>query len=336
MEYMFRLLARKSSPTWVLEGDIKGCFNNISHSYLLTHVPMDKKILKKFLTADHMYQNELFPTTQGAAQGGSLSPTLANMVLDGMEEAIGKAFWCNKKGRISKQHNNPWHINLVRYADDFIVTAENQQIAEKVKEVIKKFLVTRGLSLSEEKTKITNIKDGFDFLGWNFRKYRGKLIITPSKKSFNKIKGTLSSIIKRNKSSTQEKIILKLNQCIRGWTNYHHPVCAKHVFKKLSNILWNMLWKWAKRRHNNKGYTWIKNRYWKTLKRRTWIFMTDKIVLINPCDVPIIRHIPLQTKRNPFLDREYFEARRNNQRRKNKTAYYRTTAAQLFTGLTNA
>jgi RNA-directed DNA polymerase len=118
MEYMFRLLARKSSPTWVLEGDIKGCFNNISHSYLLTHVPMDKKILKKFLTADHMYQNELFPTTQGAAQGGSLSPTLANMVLDGMEEAIGKAFWCNKKGRISKQHNNPWHINLVRYADD--------------------------------------------------------------------------------------------------------------------------------------------------------------------------------------------------------------------------
>jgi len=97
-----------------------------------------------------------------------------------------------------------------------------------------------------------------------------------------------------------------------------------------------MLWKWAKRRHNNKGYTWIKNRYWKTLKSRSWIFMTDKIVLINPCDVPIIRHIPLQTKRNPFLDREYFEARRNNQRRKNKTAYYRTTAAQLFTGLTNA
>ena len=118
------------------------------------------------------------------------------MVLDGMEEAIGKAFWCSSTGRIDKNNNNPWHINLVRYADDFAVTADNPQIAEKVKEVIKNFLVTRGLSLSEEKTKITNIKDGFDFLGWNFRKHRGKLIITPSKKSFNKIIRTLSSIIK--------------------------------------------------------------------------------------------------------------------------------------------
>jgi len=97
-----------------------------------------------------------------------------------------------------------------------------------------------------------------------------------------------------------------------------------------------MLWKWAKRRHHNKGHTWIKNRYWKVWKSRTWVFMTDKKVLINPGDVSIVRHIPLQFSRNPFLDQEYFEVRRNNQRRKNKTAYYNTTAAQLFTGLTNA
>jgi RNA-directed DNA polymerase len=258
------------------------------------------------------------------------------MVLDGMEEAIGKAFWCNKSGRIDKGHNTPWHINLVRYADDFAVTADNPQIAEKVKEVIKTFLGTRGLRLSEEKTKITHIEDGFDFLGWNFRKYRGKLIITPSRKSFNKVKRTLSSIIKSSKVATQEQIIVKLNKCIRGWTNYHQPVCAKRIFGKLKDILWNMLWKWAKRRHQNKGQIWIKNRYWKTLKSRTWVFMTDKKVLINPCDIPIVRHTQLQLRRNPFLDQNYFEVRKNDQRRKNKTAYYRTTAAQIFSGLKNA
>jgi len=336
MEYLFRLLARKSSPSWILEGDIKSCFDRISHAYLLTRIPMDKKILKKFLTAGYMYQHELFPTSQGSAQGGTISPTLANMVLDGMEEAIGKAFWRNKSGRIDKKNHNPWHINLVRYADDFAVTADNPQIAEEVKEVIKTFLGTRGLQLSEEKTKITHIEDGFVFLGWNFRKYRGKLIITPSRKSFNKVKRTLSSIIKSSKTATQEKIILELNQCIRGWTNYHQPVCAKRTFAKLYTILWNMLWKWAKRRHPNKGSFWIKNKYWRTVKSRKWIFMTNRIVLINPNDTPIIRHTQLQLRRNPFLDHNYFEVRKNDQRRKNKTAYYRTTAAQIFSGLKNA
>jgi RNA-directed DNA polymerase len=297
---------------------------------------MDKKILKKFLKAGYVYQKELFQTSKGSAQGGTISPTLANMVLDGMEEAIGKVFWRNSIGRIDKGHNNPWHINLVRYADDFAVTAESPQIAEKVKEVIKKFLVTRGLTLSEEKTKITHINDGFDFLGWNFRKYRGKLIITPSKKSFNKIKRTLSSIIKNGKASNQEKVISELNQCIRGWTNYHKPACSKRTFGKLKDILWNMLWKWAKRRHHNKGQIWIKNRYWKTLKSRTWVFMTDKKILINPSDIPIVRHTQLQLRRNPFLDQEYFEVRKDNQRRKNRIAYSYTTAAQIFSGLKNA
>lgn len=183
-EYLFNALSRKHiSPKWVLEGDIKGCFDHISHDWLLANIPMDKNILKQFLKAGFIYQRELFPTEEGTPQGGIISPILANMTLDGIEKKLVERFHTNALGKVDLRFKNAHKVNFVRYADDFVVTAATPELALEAKELIREFLAERGLELSDEKTVVTNIDDGFDFLGWNFRKYNEKLIIKPSKKA---------------------------------------------------------------------------------------------------------------------------------------------------------
>nr|QNO46185.1 hypothetical protein NDLBFEBI_00007 [Methanosarcinales archaeon ANME-2c ERB4] len=168
----------KLCSNWVLEGDIKGCFDNISHEWLLDNVPMDKSILTQFLKAGFVFNRYLNPTKAGTPQGGIISPILANMTLDEMEMAIASRYHVGKNGVIDKRRFNPEKVHFVRYADDFVVTATSKETAEDIAEVVKEFLKERGLELSDEKTHVTHIDDGFDFLGWNFRKYKEKLLIT--------------------------------------------------------------------------------------------------------------------------------------------------------------
>lgn len=291
MEYIFKLLSRKNAPQWIIEGDIKGCFDNINHQYLLDNIPMDKNMLKKFISAGYTYKNRLFPNyDHGTPQGGIISPTLANMTLDGMENIIAKNFWTNKHGKIDKKHHNSYQINLVRYADDFIVTTNSKEKAYEIKDVIENFLSQRGLTLSANKTSITHIDTGFDFLGWEFRKHNEKLIVKPSKKSIKKVVNAISTIIKENKASKQEILIKRLNSVITGWSNYHQPVCSKQTFNKIDHIIFQMLWKWAKRRHPRKGLKWIKNKYWKICGNRKWVFKENELNLKQMKDTPIVRH----------------------------------------------
>ncbi len=330
MSHIFNLLAPKKSATWILEGDIKGCFDNIHHEWLLKNIPMDKNILRKFLKSGFIENKQLFPTPNGTPQGGVISPTLANMTLDGILATIAEKYWMNSKGKIDKKHKNDKKINFVRYADDFIVTATNRETLLEIQKLIEEFLITRGLTLSKEKTLITNITDGFNFLGWNFKKRPVKLIIQPSDKSFNKIVRSLSDVIKVNKASPQGMLINLLNQRIRGWCNYHQPVCSKYHFKKLNNILWNMLWRWSKRRHPKKGRNWISRRYWRTIAKRQWVFTDGNKRLINAGDIPIVRHIALKLDKLPLFDMNYFEERTLRQRKRKQIAYLQTTAAQIF------
>ena len=181
-EYIFTAFSRCFSPEWVLEGDIKGCFDHISHDWLIDNIPKDKSVLKQFLKAGYIFQNELFSTDEGTPQGGIISPILANMTLDGMQKILVDHFHTNRLGKVDIRFKNAHKVNLVRYADDFIVTAATPEIAEEAKELIRDFQTARGLELSEEKTLITNINEGFDMLGWTFRKFDGKLIVKPSKK----------------------------------------------------------------------------------------------------------------------------------------------------------
>ena len=227
----------------------------------------------------------------GTPQGGVISPILANMTLDGMQELLASCFHKNSQGKINVQKKNANKVNLVRYADDFIVTAATKEIAEEAKELIRGFLAARGLELSEEKTVITHIDDGFDMLGWTFRKFNEKLIIKPSKKATKAFIASLSeTVLGRGKSWKQEVLIEKLNQQIRGWANYHQSVCAQETFSLIDHRLFQLLWKWAKRRHPEKGRKWVKDRYWHTKGTRHWVFSSENSELIALSYIPIIRH----------------------------------------------
>ncbi len=328
MEQIFTMLSSRRSGQWILEGDIKGCFDNINHQWMLDNIPINKMILNKFLKAGFVYRKQLFPTTKGAIQGGTISPTLANLTLDGLEYEIARNYFLTKKGKVSYHNrNNPNQLNIVRYADDFVVTANNKDVLEQIVVIISEFLKKRGLELSKEKTVITNINDGFDFLGWNFRKYSSKLIIKPSVKSLNKVTKKISKIIHENKTVKQEFLIYKLNQVLKGWCNYHQPVCAKQTFEILNCRIFTMVWKWAKRRHPNKGAKWLKERYWKSKGSRDWIFSDGKeATLILPSDIPIVRHERIKLDMNPYTEKEYFLIKRERRRAAKRMAYKGTAA----------
>lgn len=310
---VFTCMCRRNSPAWVLEGDIKGCFDNISHQWLIDNIPMDESVLRQFLKAGYVFNRHLFPTDAGTPQGGIISPILANMTLDGIGNIITNKYHRNKCGNIDRSHAGKYKVNFVRYADDFIVTAETEEIAKEVKELIKDFLKGRGLELSDEKTIITHIDNGFDFLGWNFRKYKGKLLVKPSKKSIDKATEKISNTIKKGKAWTQEALIDALNPIITGWSNYHQSVVSSNTFNKLDTRIWNMLWHWAKRRHNNKSKRWIARKYWHTAGFRNWVFSTEDKHLKFLSDTKIVRHTTLKLDKNPYLDTEYFVSRKLKQ-----------------------
>ena len=179
---------------------------------------MDKKILRKWLKSGYIHKRILYPTEAGTPQGGIISPTLANMTLDGLEAEL-------------KKFRRQDKVHMVRYADDFIITGNSKELLEnEVKPLVEKFLSTRGLELSPEKTSITHIDKGFDFLGVNIRKYNGKLLIKPSKKNVKAFLDKVRNAIKDNKAAKQVNLIKMLNPIIRGWANYHRTVNAKETF----------------------------------------------------------------------------------------------------------
>lgn len=243
--------------------------------------------------------------------GGVISPILANMALDGMEKVLEEKYHINGNGNNCPYKRAKTMVNFVRYADDFVVTAKTPEIAEEVKQLLSEFLKTRGLEMSDEKTIISHIDNGFDFLGWTFRKFKGKLITKPSKKSIKNLVNNLSeTILQKGLALPQDVLIQQLNQKLRGWANYHQPVCAKHTFSHIDFVLYNLLYKWAKRRHPNKGKGWIYRRYWHIRGHRTSVFSTDGSRLIRMSRTPIVRHAKVRMDANPYIDIEYFEKRR--------------------------
>ena len=324
-EQVFADLSLKRSAQWVLEGDIKGCFDNISHEWMMEHIPMDKRILNQFIKAGYVFKKKLFPSNKGAIQGGSISPTLANYVLDGLEEHIWKDINIGARGVV--QSKNLHKVHMIRYADDFIVTGDSQETLEKVKESIVSFMTERGLELSEEKTLTTNIHKGFDFLGWNFRKYNDKLIIKPSTKSVTHFYEKLSDTVEHLLPAEQYLLIIKLNQQLRGWCNYHSSVCSKDTFEKIDYLLFKKLLWWMKRRHSNKHVHKYYAKYWKTIGTRKNVFTDGKWILVSCAYTPIVRHPKLKEGRNPYLDTDYFTNRKKYIKEKRQKARGRVAAS---------
>jgi RNA-directed DNA polymerase len=215
-EQGFKALANKHMAEWIMEADIKGCFDNISHEWLLENVPLDRKILKEWLKAGVIYNEKFTETETGTPQGGIISPTLANLALDGLEKVLNQNFYRSEyREDGARKAKNP-KVNFIRYADDFIITGDSKELLEdKVKPLVENFLKERGLELSPEKTRVTHINEGFDFLGWNFRKYDSKLLIKPSKESVKSVLEKVKGILNSNKNAKTENVIHLLNPVIR-------------------------------------------------------------------------------------------------------------------------
>jgi RNA-directed DNA polymerase len=294
----FSVLAQKQSAQWILEGDIKACFDRISHPWLNDHIPMDKSILRKWLAAGYMEEGVVYPTEAGTPQGGIASPALANMALDGLEEIARRAAPRNQK------------VHVVRYADDFIITGASKEVLEtKVKPAIVTFLKERGLELSDEKTRITHIDDGFDFLGFNVRKYAGKLLIKPSKAAIKSFLERIRKIIKANVATKTEDLIRQFNSKLMGWANYFRHVVAKKTFGRVDAQMFRALIAWIDRRHPNKSARWKRQRYFRSEGRRNWVFFASirdasgKVTcldLFQSASVPITRHIKIQAQATPY------------------------------------
>jgi RNA-directed DNA polymerase len=294
----------------VLEGDIRACFDEISHTWLLQNIPMDKQVLRKWLGAGYWEKDKLFPTRKGTPQGGIISPLIANLALDGMQNAIAQA--------VSKNGDK---VTFVRYADDFIVTSATQQLLEqKVKPAVAVFLTPRGLELSEQKTVITHISKGFNFLGHTVRKFGDILLTTPAKSNVKALRDKIRLCIQSALGQSQEMLLRKLNPIIRGWANYFRHGASKRTFDRLDCDIHWQLWRWAKRRHANKPAKWLVRKYFTATGkpghfsvRLTKDKDTSRVLaLYRATSTKIQRHVKIKGAANPYDLRyaKYFEQRR--------------------------
>jgi len=290
-------------------GDIRSCFDEINHAWLLRHIPLDAKVLGQWLRAGYLDKGMLYSTLAGTPQGGIISPVLANMIPDGMEAAVQMAVPSRTK------------VNVIRYVDDFVISGSSQELLrDKVHPAVAAFLRGRGLTLSEQKTHITPIEHGFDSLGQNLRKYGGKLLFQPAKTAVLGIVDKTKGIIRAHRGEQTCVMIGKLNPVIRGWANYHRHVCFSADFTNVDSCIFGQLWRWARRRHTAKGKRWTRKHYFRTTSTTQWQFFATvkeetgpgRIVdLERAGSVSIIRHVKAQVTANPNdQDQdEYFRGR---------------------------
>jgi len=271
---------------------------------------MDTAVLRKWLTAGYVEHGLTYPSHRGTPQGGVISPTLANMTLDGLEAAVRAA--APRRSR----------VNLIRYADDFIVTGKSRRILETmVRPAIEEFLAERGLELSREKTAITHVRDGFVFLGQHFRKHGDALRITPAKEGVLALVRKLGDAIRRHVSAPMPVLIRSVNHILRGWANYHRYVLASDAFSRVTNYLYHQLWRMLRRRHPKKRRRWLVRKYW-TATGREWVFSvwqrTARGVrlyqIVRLWDISLGWYRKVKAEANPYMPEHalYFRRRRHD------------------------
>ena len=298
-------LSGRSRPEWILEGDIKSCFDRISHDWLLTHVPMDRVMLRSWLKAGFLEKDVFFATTDGTPQGGIISPALANRTLDGLEGRLAERFGATAGRR--RRHK----VHLVRYADDFIITGTSKKLLrDEVRPLVAHFLKERGLELSHEKTTITHIENGFDFLGQNVRRYGVKILSKPSRKNVRTFLTRIRDMIsEQGGSATAGELIVQLNRQIVGWSLYHRHAASKRTFTQVDRRIFGLVWRWCRRRHDQKSAPWVKERYFTEQGQRRWVFTGSvrdhkgkphEVTLREAAKVSIQRHTKLRGAANPY------------------------------------
>jgi RNA-directed DNA polymerase len=305
LDQCHKILRKNHSALWILEGDIRACFDRIGHAWLLAHLPMDRVILQQWLQAGYLEKDVFFATTEGTPQGGIASPALANATLDGLEPLLRKRFGATRNQRTRNK------VHLVRYADDFIITGTSKELLRnEVQPLVAHFLSERGLELSHEKTSITHIDDGFDFLGQTVRRYGTKLLLKPSRKNVRTLLAQFDDVIQHEGGHlTAGELIERLNPKIRGWALYHRHASSKQTFAHVDNVIVKKLWRWARRRHRHKSAAWVKANYFSRPSDGRWTFRgtaTDAegrkhtVFLFRAFSLEIRRHVKVRGEANPY------------------------------------
>lgn len=308
--YLQLVLASRYAKRWVLEADIEKFFDNLSHEWLLEHIPMDRSILEKFLKAGFMDapSRVVHATPTGTPQGGVISPIIANMALDGLEDALGKRF------------------RVVRYADDFVVAGKGPDaLKAEALPAVEAFLAERGLVLAQHKTRITRIEDGFDFLGFTFREYanearavgykKGILLVTPAKDNVGVFKKNLKRILRSLQRGSPARVIMRLNPIVRGWANYYKPFNASKVFATVGAYLWRLTWSWCRKKHPTMARRDLRWKYYTQEGGNRWVFYARTpdnrtLTLVQLGYTKIVHHV-LCKDLNPFwpAHKAYYQRR---------------------------
>jgi RNA-directed DNA polymerase len=320
VEDIFNSIVKR--PKFVLDADITKCFDRINHEALLAKLgtfPFLRRIIKGWLQAGVLDNRELRPTITGSAQGGVISPLLANVALHGLEKAILDAFPATT---VSEGKKTNWKPRVIVYADDFIVLHHEWETITRCRDIAVQWLSAMGLELNPEKTHITHTlkmdeqRPGFNFLGFNIRQHPvgrthsghdnvgrllgHKTLIKPSREGIARHVERLRETIKTHRGVSTEILVRRLNQTIRGWSLYYSTVCSKATFSKLSKILFSMLFPWAKRRHANKTTKWVIRHYWRLQNGRKYFQSESGIRLTDHAEIPIRRHIKVIGAQSPF------------------------------------
>ena len=302
---------------WVVDADIKGAFDNINHEFLLRAIGAfpGRELIKQWLKAGYMEAGRIHETRTGTPQGGLISPLLLNISMHGLEQALDIRY--NNRGE------NQSKRGLVRYADDLVAFCESNADAEEVTHILQEWLKERGLELSPEKTQISHLIEGFDFLGFTIRHYRSqntrtgwKLLITPSKASVQKLKDKLRKTWYSSKGESITTTVWKLNPVIRGWANYYRVAVSSRTFSKLDNWMFRREIRYVNHKHAEKSNDWKRSRYWGKLnpnKPDRWVFGDREkgIHLLKFLWFPIERHVLVKGSFSPDDPdlQEYWEKR---------------------------
>ena len=295
-----------------------GSFDRINHQALLDKLgtfPKLRQVLKTWLKAGVVDQGQLYPTNEGAPQGGVISPLLMNVALHGLlETQIKSAFPASI--RVQGKTINTWKPEVIRYADDLVVLHRDFCVIQQCQQIASDWLQGMGLELKPSKTRIghtlkeVNGQIGFEFLGFEFRQYKVgkthsrlgfKTIIKPTKAKVKLHYERLANIVETHQAAPQVALIHHLNPVIRGWCNYYSTVVSKQTYVKLKNQLYRKLRAWANRRHPKKSGHWVSHKYWTMDDGQGWRFATnDGVILFNHYEMPIVRHIKVRGMKSPY------------------------------------
>ena len=299
--YICKIFSGNNAPEWAVKTDVKKCYESLDHSWIRAHIPMAKRVLDEFLSAGYFLSDKYYETDQGIGIGSRLSPYIANMSMDGLQDYLYEKLNPGAGDEDIDYGNG----NMVRFADDIIISARTKESAVLIRKLIRDFMAERGLTLSDEKTDIIFIPKGFDFMNRAYEKHGDYLIASPSKATVTTFKNKIGRYISNYKGSSQN-LIDELNLKIIGFVSLHKMTDAMDAFKDIDGFIRLCILKLCEERYQltrdkalsiyfRKDFKNRLNYFVKSAPHKQLLFMADTIMTT-------YRPIPLHM--NPYIDFE--------------------------------